>query len=46
MKNISESPKEFEVPKGYRKYSLKGVNHPIIAKKGGPTAKQIKTKAS
>lgn len=37
---------DIEIPKGYRRYSLKGVNHPIIAKKGGPTAKQIKTKAS
>lgn len=46
MKNIPETPIEVEVPKGYRKYSLKGVNHPIIARKGGPTAKQIKTKAS
>lgn len=46
---IKETPiilTDVEVPKGYRRYSLKGVNHPIIAKKGGPTAKQIKTKAS
>ena len=46
MKSIPEAPKEVEVPKGYRKYKIKGVNHPIIARKGGPTAKQVKTKPS
>ncbi|MEM9339048.1 MAG: hypothetical protein AAGA66_09995 [Bacteroidota bacterium] len=46
MKDNTDSLKKLEVPKGYRKYSLKGVNHPIIAKKGGPTANEIKTKAS
>lgn len=46
MKDISVSPIEKEVPKGYRKYTIKGVEKPIIAKKGGPTARQIKTKAS
>ncbi len=35
-----------EIPKGYRKYKIKGIDKEIIAKKGGPTAKQIKTKAS
>lgn len=46
MKEASEGPKEIIVPKGYRKYTIKGVNHPIIARKGGPTANQVKTKAS
>lgn len=36
----------FEVPDGYRKYLLRGVSRPIMARKGGPTANEIKTKAS
>lgn len=35
-----------EVPKGYRAYKIKGVDHTIIAKKGGPTADQIKNQDS
>ncbi len=31
-------------PRGYRVYNLKGVDHPVIARKGGPTADQIKNK--
>lgn len=46
MKENVDPLKNLKVPKGYRKYSLKGVNHPIIAKKGGPTASEVKTKAS
>jgi hypothetical protein len=34
------------LPKGYRKYRIKGLDKDIIARKGGPTAKQVKTKAS
>ncbi|NQZ76061.1 MAG: hypothetical protein HRT61_08115 [Ekhidna sp.] len=37
---------DIELPKGYRRYKLKGLDKEIIAKKGGPTARQIKTKAS
>ena len=37
---------ETVVPKGYRAYKIKGVDHTIISKKGGPTAEQIKTKPS
>lgn len=32
--------------KGYRKYKIKGINKEIVAKKGGPTASQIKNQAS
>ncbi|MEM9897194.1 MAG: hypothetical protein AAF789_12575 [Bacteroidota bacterium] len=46
MKQQIAQPADVKVPKGYRKYNLKGVDRPIVAKKGGPTAKQIKTKAS
>jgi len=46
MKDNPNTPLEIEIPKGYRKYKLKGIDRDIIAKKGGPTAKQIKTKAS
>lgn len=42
----TSTPLALEVPKGYRKYKIKGVNKEIIAKKGGPTAAQIKSKAS
>ena len=31
-----------EIPTGYRKYQIKGVDKTIVAKKGGPTADQIK----
>ena len=46
MKDSPRTQIEIEIPKGYRKYKLKGIDRDIIAKKGGPTAKQIKTKAS
>lgn len=39
-------PDIVEVPKGYRAYKIKGVDHTIIAKKGGPTADQIKNQDS
>jgi len=35
-----------KLPKGYRRYKIKGVKRTIVAKKGGPTATEIKTKAS
>ncbi len=43
MKKIVNGLAEVEVPKGYRAYKLKGIDHTIIAKKGGPSAQQIKT---
>ena len=46
MKEPQPGPPEFQLPKGYRKYKIKGVDKEIIAKKGGPTASQIKSKAS
>ena len=46
MKDSPRTPIEMEIPKGYRRYKLKGIDREIIAKKGGPTARQIKTKAS
>ena len=46
MKDSPRTPVEIEIPKGYRRYKLKGIDREIIAKKGGPTARQIKTKAS
>lgn len=44
MKDLSIT--SLEIPKGYRRYKLKGIDKEIIAKKGGPTARQVKTKAS
>lgn len=44
MKNVS-SPEASVInqpTKGYRKYHIKGVDHEIVARKGGPTANQIK----
>ena len=35
-----------EMPKGYRVYKIKGVDQTIVARKGGPTAEQIKNKDS
>ncbi|MEQ9305120.1 MAG: hypothetical protein RJQ14_14525 [Marinoscillum sp.] len=32
------------IPKGYRAYKIKGVDHTIVAKKGGPSAEEVKTK--
>ena len=46
MKESITTPMALEIPKGYRKYKIKGIDKEIIAKKGGPTATQIKTKAS
>ncbi|MEM9327255.1 MAG: hypothetical protein AAGA85_16420, partial [Bacteroidota bacterium] len=34
------------VPKGYRAYKIKGIDHTIVARKGGPSAQQIKTDAA
>ncbi len=44
MKQSLDAISSLEIPKGYRAYSLKGVKETIIAKKGGPTADQIKTR--
>ncbi|RED95660.1 hypothetical protein [Marinoscillum furvescens] len=34
------------LPKGYRAYKIKGVDQTIIARKGGPTSDQVKSKAT
>ena len=39
-------PEIIDIPKGYRAYKIKGVEHTIIARKGGPTADQIKNNDS
>mgnify|MGYP004042285999 CR=1 FL=1 len=44
MKDNIDAISSIEIPKGYRAYNLKGVKHTIIARKGGPTADQIKTR--
>lgn len=44
MKGNIDPVSDLEIPKGYRAYQLKGVKHTIVAKKGGPTADQIKTR--
>lgn len=46
MRELPTSPDQIQVPEGFRKYKIKGVEKEIIAKKGGPTASQIKNKAS
>ncbi|MFY0601449.1 MAG: hypothetical protein JXR03_17375 [Cyclobacteriaceae bacterium] len=43
MKRSLSEPLNQEVPKGYRAYRIKGVDHTIISKKGGPSAEQVKT---
>ena len=35
-----------DIPKGYRVYRIKGVDQPIVARKGGPSADQVKNKAT
>ncbi|MEM6643144.1 MAG: hypothetical protein AAF616_09210 [Bacteroidota bacterium] len=35
-----------QIPKGFRKYKIKGIEKEIVARKGGPTASQVKTKPS
>lgn len=37
---------EIKIPKGYRKYKIKGVEDTIIAKKGGPSSSDVKSKAT
>ena len=46
MRRVPVNAIETIVPKGYRAYKIKGVDHTIISKKGGPTAEQIKTEPS
>ena len=46
MKINSESIVEKEIPSGYRAYKLKGVDGTILARKGGPSAEDIKSKSS
>ena len=35
-----------DIPKGYRVYTIKGVDQPIVARKGGPTADAVKHKST
>lgn len=44
MKSLLEPGDLENLPKGYRAYKIKGVEHTIIARKGGPTIQDIKTK--
>ncbi len=46
MKSLPEEPELSTIPKGYRSYKIKGVDGTIVARKGGPTAKDIRTKKS
>ena len=46
MKEIHTDSNKLQAPKGYRKYKIKGIEKEIIAKKGGPTTAQIKSKES
>ncbi len=39
-------PEVKDVPKGYRAYKIKGVDQTIIARKGGPSADQVKHEES
>ncbi len=43
MKRSLNESIEVDVPKGYRAYRIKGVDHTIISRKGGPSAEQMKT---
>ncbi|MFT6868466.1 MAG: hypothetical protein ACJA08_003320 [Cyclobacteriaceae bacterium] len=43
MKRFPTETMDVDVPKGYRAYRIKGVDHTIISRKGGPSAEQIKT---
>lgn len=44
MKNAVNITMPKTLPKGYRAYKIKGVEQTIIARKGGPTGEEIKTK--
>lgn len=44
MKSVLEPGDLQDLPKGYRAYKIKGVDHTIIARKGGPTEQDIKNK--
>lgn len=44
MKINSETLNQRDVPAGYRAYKIKGVEGTVVAKKGGPSAEDIKTK--
>lgn len=50
MKNLGDSTITTdiitEIPKGYRAYKIKGVDHTIVARKGGPTRDAIKNKST
>ena len=46
MKISTESTLDQKIPKGYRVYQIKGVDGSILAKKGGPSAEDIKNKAT
>lgn len=44
MKNVVDTTAPKSLPKGYRAYKIKGVDQTIIAKKGGPSREEVKTK--
>lgn len=44
MKNSVNTTVQKSLPKGYRAYKIKGIEQTIIAKKGGPSAEEVKTK--
>ncbi len=43
MKKAEFADSNVELPKGYRAYKLKGIDHTIIARKGGPSTEQVRT---
>ncbi len=46
MKKAEFVDERVTIPKGYRAYKIDGIDQTIIAKKGGPTADQVKTAES
>ncbi len=46
MKKPEVLVQDTNVPKGYRAYKIKGVDHTIVARKGGPSTQQVKTDAA
>lgn len=46
MKKAEGVVQDTTLPKGYRAYKIKGIDHTIIAKKGGPSADRIKNDES
>lgn len=46
MKVNSSNVQLKDLPKGYRVYKLKGLDQTIVARKGGPTGEEVKTKSA